>query len=377
MTIPHLIHHIWPAHDPIPYTFRANIQTFQDKHPTWAHILWTPNPISKLSLRNQSLYDHALTHAPDDWIRWRADIARLEIIYQYGGVYSDMDVECLKPLDPLMDVVSCWVPESPNALGHATQALIAAEAKHPFLSHLLNELPISAERHSNSRINHRVGSRFVDREYQGRQDVRMLNWDLFAAQSITARDRGQQATPRGFVNHQYFNTDRHRNSAPQVAAFKAAAPLLDEAAPNWFLTSGMVLGHIREGRILPWDMDVDVGIWPEDVNKVRAIFQDAGWQFKRDTDNQMWPVHNKTKIDIHTHHREGSTVYKIHGPNQDIRMSHPAHLFEDMQPTIFYLQETRIPNPPEEYLAHMYGDDWLVVKKDWHWKNDPKNVTLL
>ena len=32
----------------------------------------------------------------------RSDIIRLEVLFRFGGVYVDTDVECLRPIDPLL-----------------------------------------------------------------------------------------------------------------------------------------------------------------------------------------------------------------------------------------------------------------------------------
>lgn len=368
MSIPRIVHHVWPGPDPIPYTFRANMATFADWNPDWEHRLWTESDLDGLRMVNRDLYDRAKEDAPDDWLRWRADIARLEIVYQYGGIYVDTDAECLRPLDDLLEY-EYWFAESPNAPGYATQAVFAAGPHHPFLRGLLEGLESSAQENRGKRINHRVGSRFV-----ARNTPKTLPWQWFAAQSITDRDAGRRRESNGYIDHKYFNTDRHRNSKAQVDAFKAAADILNAAGVEWFLTSGLLLGHIREGRILPWDLDVDLGIWPEGVEPVRRAFRDAGWPFRRDFDSQMWPVHRNTKIDIHTHHRDGDTVYKLHGKQQKIRMDHPAYLF-NLQPSLFYLRDVLIPSPPEDYLEVMYGPDWLTPKKEWRWDQDPRNIT--
>lgn len=374
-----IIHHVWPAHDPIPYTFRANMETFARHNPGWRQKIWTEADIDGLEMVNRDLYDAAKTEAPDDWIRWRADIARLEIVYQFGGIYADTDAECVAPLEPLLEY-PCWFAESPNAPGHATQAVFGAEPGHPFIGHALHKLPQSAARNKGKRINHRVGSRFVDYTYQTVMSGRLLRslpevlpWDWFAGQSIKGRGKTKPVKSR-YIDHHYFNSERHSAKA-QIAAFRAAAGLLDASGATWFLTSGLLLGHVREGRILPWDLDVDIGIFPEDIDKVRAAFD--GWEFKRDFDSQMWPVHNKTKIDIHSHYRDGDTVYKLHGKRQNIRMDYPAELFDDLRPTVFYMRDTLMPYPPEEYLAVMYGSDWLTPKRDWKWDKSPANITRL
>lgn len=360
--IPKIIHRVWPGQDPIPYTFRRHGTSFETHNPEWTHRLWTLEDLDGLEMQNRDLYDQAKTEAPDDWIRWRADIARLEIIYQHGGIYVDTDAECLRPLDALREF-PCWFAESPNASGYATQAVFGAEPGHPFIKRLLDEMQASAD--TNKGVLHRVGARYVNRVYQS-SDIELLPWQWFSAQSIKARDAGKPPYQGfGYVNHRYFNSDRH-NAKPQIAAYRAAADTLDGI--EWFLTCGLLLGHIREGRILPWDTDVDIGVWPEDLDRVREAF--SGWAVTRDNDDQIWAVHGKTKIDIHTHHRGEHVVVNL---GKGVQMSYPAHLF-DLQPTVFYMRETLIPSPPEEYLAHQYGDDWLTPKKKWRWDKDPQNL---
>lgn len=375
--IPRIVHHVWPGIDPIPYRFRANIASFAEHNPGWEHRLWTPAEIDGLEMANQALYDRAEAEAPKDWLRFRADIARLEIIARYGGVYADTDAVCLRPLEELTDD-HAWFPTSPNNPDGITQAVFAAEPGHPFLKHLLEVMADSARCHRGQRIHEMVGTRFVDREYRSTEpaDVTVYPWWMFSGQSISDRDQGKDPDlSRAYINHTYDNTAKHRQAAPQVAAFRAAADVLDAAGVTWWITSGVLLGHIRDGAWIPWDRDVDLGVWPEDVAAAREAFQDAGWPFKRDRDSQLWPTHGATKVDVHAHYRDGATVYKLHGKRQEIRMDYPAHLFADLRPTVYYLRRTLMPSPPEDYLEVMYGPDWLTPKREWNWRTSPHNIT--
>lgn len=377
--IPRTIHRVWAGPDPLPYRFRRNIETFREHNPGWDQRLWTPAEIDQLGMVNQELYDRAVHEAPKDWLRFRADIARLEIVARLGGVYVDADATCLKPLTPLLDV-EAWFPTSPNNPDGITQATFAARPNHPFLLHLLDVMADNAERNSGKRIHEMVGTRFIDREYQALQpsDVTVHPWWMFAGQSIKERDAGKKPDlSRAYIHHRYDNTAKHRKPKAQVAAFRAAADVLDGAGVRWWLTSGVLLGHIRDGSWIPWDTDVDLGIWPEDVELAREAFKRAGWNFKRDRESQMWPVHGKTKIDLHTHYRDGETIYKLHGKGERIRMDYPAHLFEDMRATVYYLRRCLMPSPPEEYLEVQYGADWLTPKRDWAWDQSPLNITRL
>ena len=71
---------------------------------TWARMcradgiqyrLWQDGDARALSMINRSAFESASTMAQ------KADILRLEILYQYGGIYLDTDVEPVKSVAPL------------------------------------------------------------------------------------------------------------------------------------------------------------------------------------------------------------------------------------------------------------------------------------
>lgn len=359
----------------MPYTFRANLETWQEHHPDWEHMLWTEADLDGLDMVNRELYEAARKESPEDWIRWRADIARLEVLNQFGGVHADTDSVAVAPLDPLLDI-PCWLAESPNAAGYATSAVFGAEPGHPFVVHCMEQLPVSAEAKRKMKMIHRVGARFVNRMYhEAGAGVELLPWDWFAAQSIKGRGKVAPIKPK-YVDHQYFNST-HLEPGHQIFAFRRAADILTDAGVRWFLACGMLLGHIREGRILPWDMDVDLGIFPEDADRVRSAFTRAGFGFRRNFQSQIVVVIGGVKVDVHTHYRDKDKLYFLLGKRQRLRLDFPAAIFDDLQPSVFYMRDVLLPSPPETYLEHMYGADWLTPKPDWQWDQDPQNISSL
>lgn len=188
-------------------------QTWRQHQPGWEHRLWAEAELAGLAMRNRGLYDAAETEAPNDAIRWRVDIARLEILHQYGGIYADCDTECLKPLEPLLKH-HMFLPQSPNDTSLVTNAVMGAAAGHPFLDALIRDLPANAAAYRGKRLVDTVGGKYFTRRLAVYKptDVTILPWWLFAAQSIRDRDRGLPTKPHpdAYANHRYGNTRGRR-----------------------------------------------------------------------------------------------------------------------------------------------------------------------
>lgn len=100
LEIPHIIHQTWKdAH--VPPQFQPFVDGWKAMHPTWEYRLWTDADNLELIT---SKYPHLLSmyNAFDNGVK-RADVARYCILHTHGGVYVDLDFECVKPLDGLVD----------------------------------------------------------------------------------------------------------------------------------------------------------------------------------------------------------------------------------------------------------------------------------
>lgn len=136
--IPKIIHGFWGGPD-MPDKFAMYRARWQDLHPEWRCILWTPDRMPPL--QNQDLYDRAAQISREPW-QFRADVLRYEVLYTFGGVWVDMDFEPVQPLDALMGP-SAWAAwEETNKW--VSNAIMAAEPLHPFIADLIENLPGSA-----------------------------------------------------------------------------------------------------------------------------------------------------------------------------------------------------------------------------------------
>lgn len=136
--IPRIVHQIWLG-SPIPDDFLQFIDTW--RHDGWEYKLWTDAEIAKLNMHNRVIYDQS------DNFGEKSDIARLEILYQYGGIYVDTDFECrnIDIFNELHQSFDFYVGFEPLEHGFTAKfnmnkfcnALIGSAAHHPLLQDLI------------------------------------------------------------------------------------------------------------------------------------------------------------------------------------------------------------------------------------------------
>ncbi|MEI8300902.1 MAG: glycosyltransferase [Chlamydiota bacterium] len=96
--IPPILHFIWLGSQ-LPLFAKLSIQSWQMQHPGWEIKLWDDVAVETFQwsdTRCKNNFYQASLFAE------KADILRYEILYQYGGIYSDTDVVCLKPFHHLL-----------------------------------------------------------------------------------------------------------------------------------------------------------------------------------------------------------------------------------------------------------------------------------
>ena len=94
--IPKHIHYFWFGNSEIPDEFKRNIETWHKYCPDYEITGWNESnyDITKNKYMNQAYEEKKWGFVPD--------YARLDVIYTYGGIYLDTDVEVIRPLDELL-----------------------------------------------------------------------------------------------------------------------------------------------------------------------------------------------------------------------------------------------------------------------------------
>lgn len=123
--IPKKIHYCWFGGNPLP-------RVAEECMASWHRVM----PEAEIIRWDESNYDVtavpyvAAAYKAKKWA-FVSDYVRLDVIYREGGIYLDVDVELLKPLDPLLTGRAFCGRE--DEMKVATGLILAAEAGHPVI----------------------------------------------------------------------------------------------------------------------------------------------------------------------------------------------------------------------------------------------------
>lgn len=94
--IPKIIHYFWIGDSELPDEYRKNIESWRRFCPDYEIIEWNE---SNYNFRKYRYMREALESKQYMYV---TDVARKDVLYEYGGIYFDTDVELLRPIDDLL-----------------------------------------------------------------------------------------------------------------------------------------------------------------------------------------------------------------------------------------------------------------------------------
>jgi mannosyltransferase OCH1-like enzyme len=96
-----IIHQIWLQGEiNIPNKYYRNIESVKKFHNSWQYMLWDEIKIIKLILTKKEWTD---IYYKFIYIHQKIDFAKYIILYTYGGIYIDIDIEVIKSFDNLIE----------------------------------------------------------------------------------------------------------------------------------------------------------------------------------------------------------------------------------------------------------------------------------
>ncbi|KAJ3053826.1 hypothetical protein HK097_003292 [Rhizophlyctis rosea] len=139
--LPPTSHPYNPNSPHLPQKFQTWHQTWKTHHPTWHHILWSDHDNRRLISTHYPWFLPYYDRLPSAITR--ADASRYFYMHHYGGIYVDLDSECLKPFDTLLSDAPAYVASMTGDMSFdhdIPNAWLASSKGHPFWLHVVGRI---------------------------------------------------------------------------------------------------------------------------------------------------------------------------------------------------------------------------------------------
>lgn len=127
--IPKILHACWFGGKPLPNDVISNLETWKRYNPDYEIKIWNEK---NFNISENSYAKEAYERKKFAFV---TDYVRLRVLYEYGGIYMDTDVEVLKSFDNLLPLPAFSGFEGPNRIPTGT---MGAEKHNKWIKLLLD-----------------------------------------------------------------------------------------------------------------------------------------------------------------------------------------------------------------------------------------------
>ena len=195
LKIPKIIHQIYFDPSGPSELLRTISQTWKKKHPGWEYRFWDGKAIEQFMESDFPDLIPLFRSYPFDVQRW--DFVRYLILYRFGGLYVDLDYECIEPLDALLWNCSCCLGMEPavNVIRNNKSliignALMACIPNHDFFANIIKDMSTynwQIFRHRGTQVMESTGPFMLNRVYESydnKDDITLLPAELITPLSL-------------------------------------------------------------------------------------------------------------------------------------------------------------------------------------------------
>ncbi|MBO5328823.1 MAG: mannosyltransferase [Clostridia bacterium] len=238
--IPKIIHACWLGKAEMPQDQKEYVEEWKKLHPDYEIKIWTDETFNEYL--NDSLF-------VKDCIKTKkygflSDYFRFVVLYKFGGIYIDTDVELFKKLDDFLDCKMFMGYLVDSSIG---TALIGSEQGNPLMKEFLEILQSDYEKKGAFTVsNHWITKYFIDNfedfRLSGKRQslkcgIEIYPKDYFERYQINKKSGG------GYAEHHCYGSWRDDKSVPLY--IRILKKILPRGVVSW-------LGHIRENRKTPY-----------------------------------------------------------------------------------------------------------------------------
>ena len=152
-----------------------------------------------------------------------------------------------------------------------------------------------------------------------------------------------------------FRHDWHINVEVCERMLLDIKQILDSKGIPFWLMMGTFLGVYRGEKLIPWDGDMDLAVYQEDMERIASceeLFVEKGFEFAPEPDPVLYRDNEHCDL----------CVFRFEGTKR-VTVPHPvyridADAFETPNWIEFLGQTWRILSEPEKWLQYIYGPNW-------------------
>ncbi|MBR4323223.1 glycosyltransferase [Treponema sp.] len=254
--IPKIIHYCWFGGNPLPEIAKKSIDSWKKFLPDYEIREWNE---SNYDVKKNTYIKQAYEAKKYAFV---SDYARFDILYQYGGIYFDTDVEVIKSLDKLLENGSFLALEAPGAINAGLGMASPAETEifKEILDLYSNELFIKEDGSYNYKtVVTRVSELFKKYGLDSRNEMQSIRGvTIYPTEYFSPKDISTgiiKITGKTYTIHHYdgsWVSDENRlmmavsQRTRRIFGKGKASDILIKLAQNTILRSYSILKRIKE-----------------------------------------------------------------------------------------------------------------------------------
>jgi mannosyltransferase OCH1-like enzyme len=136
-----IIHQIWVGPNVMQVRERRCCRLVKSMNPTWEYMFWTDDNLPEMPKEMQEVFDY---FGQTKHYAFQADVLRMFLLKEYGGLYIDVDFEPVNSFDALRELDNLfltWGPEQKRIMN----GVIGADKGHPVIEDLCSMVNIKTK----------------------------------------------------------------------------------------------------------------------------------------------------------------------------------------------------------------------------------------